>query len=163
MAFDLNRISIMIADDNEPMRKLLKQILNAFGVNGIRECNDGGEIFKLLKEYPADMIITDWVMEPLDGLKLTKMIRTSPESANPYVPIIILTGHTEMHRIEEARDAGAQNFWQNLFQPTPSINVSPRLLKSHEPSSGQKDIQVRTGGVIQTTLLEIWDAVKMIR
>ena len=38
------------------------------------------------------------------------MVRSGEDSPNPYVPIIMLTGHTELHRVCEARDAGVNEF-----------------------------------------------------
>ena len=56
------------------------------------------------------MIIADWHMEPLDGLDFVRLVRTAKDSPNPYVPIIMLTGHTEYQRVCEARDAGVNEF-----------------------------------------------------
>jgi len=65
-------------------------------------------------------VITDWRMEPLDGLDLTRIIRTGEDSPNPFVPIIMLTGYTEVARVHEARDAGVTEF---LAKPVSSSMV----------------------------------------
>lgn len=49
-------------------------------------------------------------MEPDDGLHLVKWVRTSPDSPDNFLPIIMVTGHTEKARITEARDAGINEF-----------------------------------------------------
>ena len=46
-----------------------------------------------------DIVIADWVMPNLDGLELTQMIRQSGLNANPYVPIIMLSGYSEKERV----------------------------------------------------------------
>ena len=38
-------------------------------------------------------------MFPLDGVEFTRLVRNSPDSANPYLPIIMMTGHSEKHRV----------------------------------------------------------------
>jgi len=124
LSIDLTRMNILIVDDNASMRALVKQILLAFGVKNIHECSDGSDALQELKNFPADVVIADWMMEPVDGLDLARLIRTAPDSPNPYVPIIMLTGHTERHRVEEARDAGITEF---LAKPISAQAVYHRL------------------------------------
>jgi DNA-binding response OmpR family regulator len=47
-------------------------------------------------------------MAPMDGLELTRLIRTSEDSPDPFVPIIMLSGHVD--RMRAARDAGVSEF-----------------------------------------------------
>lgn len=119
-AYDVQDLNVMVVDDNRHMRFLVRTILNTFAIRSISEAEDGSDALKNLKTFAADLIITDWLMEPLDGLDFTRMIRTSSDSMNPFVPIILLTGHTELARVMEARDAGITEF---LAKP-----VSPLML-----------------------------------
>ena len=59
---------------------------------------------------PVDLMIVDWMMQPMDGLAFTRMVRLKPNSPNPYVPILMMTAHTEASRVREARDAGVNGF-----------------------------------------------------
>ncbi len=108
--YSLENISVLILDDNRHMRSLVQSILHALGVKEIREAADAPEAFKELQHFHADVIIADWHMEPLDGLDFVRLVRTAKDSPNPYVPIIMLTGHTEYQRVCEARDAGVNEF-----------------------------------------------------
>ena len=108
--YSLENISVLVLDDNRHMRSLVQSILHALGVKEIREAADAPEAFKELQHFQADVIITDWRMEPLDGLEFVRLVRTAKDSPNPYVPIIMLTGHTEYQRVCEARDAGVNEF-----------------------------------------------------
>jgi len=71
-------------------------------------------------------------MKPIDGIAFTQEVRLSHKSPNPYVPIIMITGHTERHRVEAARDAGVTEFLakpitaQNLFLRIAEIIERPR-------------------------------------
>jgi len=49
-------------------------------------------------------------MEPLDGIEFIKMIRNNDTSPNRYVPIIMLTAHSEPSANEQPRDAGVHEF-----------------------------------------------------
>jgi len=110
MAIDLSRLSVLIVDQSAPMRSLVKQILYSFRIRSIVECSNGAQALKELKHFHADVLITDWMMEPVNGLNLTREIRAGDESGNQYLPIIMLSGHTELESVMEARDAGINEF-----------------------------------------------------
>jgi two-component system chemotaxis response regulator CheY len=110
MASPFDKLTILIAEDNKPMRGLVHDILEALGVGTILEAADGQAAIKKLGNHAVDIVILDWNMEPMDGMELTRQIRTSPESPDQFVPIIMLSGHTERARVLQARDAGVTEF-----------------------------------------------------
>ena len=124
--YNLRELSVLVVDDNRLMRNLVRTVLFAFGVQNVEEAGDGAGALKALEKFPADIVITDWMMQPLDGLDLTRVIRTADDSPNPFVPIVMLTGHTEIMRVEEARDAGVTEF---LAKPVSSSTLYKRLCK----------------------------------
>jgi len=130
--YNLERLNFLVVDDNTHMCTLVKGILNALGVKNVVEASDGADAFKELRHFSADIIIVDWNMEPLDGIDFTKMVRTASDSPNPFVPIIMLTGHTEMNRVLEARDSGVHEFLakpisvKGLYSRIRSIIERPR-------------------------------------
>jgi DNA-binding response OmpR family regulator len=63
-------------------------------------------------------------MFPLDGVEFTRLVRTSPDSPNPFLPIIMMTGHSERSRVYEARDAGVTEF---IVKPITAKAVLDRL------------------------------------
>ncbi len=122
--YSLEELNFLIVDDNKHMRALVKTILSTLGIKNIHEAGDGADALKELKVFPADIVICDWNMSPLDGIDFVKLVRTGKDSANPYVPIIMLTGHTEMHRVIEARDAGVNEF---LAKPISAKGIYSRI------------------------------------
>lgn len=130
--YNLERLHFLVVDDNKHMRALVKTILHAFGSKSVNEAGDGADAFKELRHFPADIIICDWNMSPLDGLDFVRLVRTGKDSPNPFVPIIMLTGHTEMHRVIEARDSGVHEFIakpisaKGLYSRIKSIIDKPR-------------------------------------
>lgn len=106
----LQSLNILLVDDNQHMRSIASAILNSAGIRHIREVSDGAKALDALREYPIDLVIVDFNMSPMDGVQFTRMVRTGPDSANPYLPIIMMTGHSEKHRVTEARDAGVNEF-----------------------------------------------------
>jgi len=108
--YRFDRLRVLVVDDNVHMRRLVTTILQAFGVNTIFEASSGESAWELIRENNPDIVVLDWVMEGMSGIDLIKMIRANPQSPNPFVPTIMLTGHTSLEHVQEARDAGANEF-----------------------------------------------------
>jgi two-component system chemotaxis response regulator CheY len=122
--YNLERLNMLVIDDNKHMRALVKGILNALGVRNCLKASDGADAFKELRHFPADMIICDWVMDPLDGIDFTRMVRTASDSSNPFIPTVMLTGYTEMLRVVDARDSGVTEF---LAKPVSATKLYGRI------------------------------------
>jgi two-component system, chemotaxis family, chemotaxis protein CheY len=114
----------LIVEDNGHMRTLLRNLLNAIGIKDVLEAPDGGAALALLQDRQCDIILSDMAMAPMDGIAFTQRIRNGESGANPYIPIIMVTGHTERHRVEMARDAGVTEF---LAKPITTQNLCARL------------------------------------
>lgn len=106
----LHSVNVLLVDDNQHMRAITSAILQSAGMRNIREVADGAAALDALREHPVDLAIVDFNMFPLDGVEFTRLVRNSPDSANPYLPIIMMTGHSERSRVTEARDAGVTEF-----------------------------------------------------
>jgi two-component system, chemotaxis family, chemotaxis protein CheY len=106
----LQNLHILLVDDNQHMRAITSAILQSAGIRKVREAPDGSAALEALRDHPVDLAIVDFNMFPLDGVEFTRLVRNSPDSANPYLPIIMMTGHSEKHRVVEARDAGVTEF-----------------------------------------------------
>jgi CheY-like chemotaxis protein len=125
-------LKALIVEDNPHMRTLLKSLVHAIGITAVFEAADGKEAFDVLRDKEPDLILTDLTMSPMDGLALVREVRMSLASPNPYVPIIMVTGHTERHRIEAARDSGVTEVLAkpitaaSLFQKIGEIINRPR-------------------------------------
>lgn len=117
-------LQILLADDNQHMRAITSTILASAGFRRIREVGDGAEAIEALRTWPADLAIVDFNMFPLDGVEFTRLVRNSPDSANPYLPIIMMTGHSERTRVYEARDAGVTEF---IVKPITAKAVLDRI------------------------------------
>jgi two-component system chemotaxis response regulator CheY len=120
--FDL--LKILLVDDNQHMRMLLTEILRAIGVRQIFEALDGAEALQLMRQVEMDIVMTDLTMGPLDGIDFVNLLRNSPDSPAPFAPVIMITGHSTMRRVAEARDAGVNEF---LAKPVTARGVIHRI------------------------------------
>src|ERR1700755_734442 len=105
-----HRLRFLVIDDNAHMRRILRTLLHGFGARDVYEAEDGAAGLEAFTHYVPDIVITAWAMPIFDGLELTQMIRQPGANANPYVPIIMVTGHTEKERAPAARDPGCPEF-----------------------------------------------------
>jgi CheY-like chemotaxis protein len=117
-------LKALIVEDNAHMRSLLRSLLNSVGIKEIAEAAHGRAAIDVLRERKADLVLSDMAMKPMDGIEFTRHIRTHEHSPNPFVPIIMITGHTEKHRVEAARDAGVTEF---LAKPITAHNLFARI------------------------------------
>lgn len=130
--FDLSTLSFLVVDDNHHMISILREVLRAFGVTQIHGVRDAADAFELTRTTHVDIAIVDYLMEPLDGLDFTRLIRSATDSPDPELPIILLTAYTEWHRVAAARDAGATDVVRKpvsaelLFQRIQSLLKSNR-------------------------------------
>ena len=86
-------MNILIADDNDKMRSLIKNLLfeNIRSVNNIYECKNGKKAIEVYFNYNPDWILIDIRMNSMDGLTAAKNIKQK----DPNARIIIITYYDE--------------------------------------------------------------------
>jgi two-component system chemotaxis response regulator CheY len=124
MAFNFEKLSVLIVEDTMPLRKLLMSVLMTLGVGTIFSANDGEHAFNVFCQNNPDIVITDWLMDPMSGIDLIHKIRRDGASPNKMVPIILMTGYSAMPRVTEARDMGVTEF---LVKPFSATDLAKRI------------------------------------
>ncbi|NDF11727.1 MAG: response regulator [Proteobacteria bacterium] len=107
MAVDKN-MPILIVDDYQTMRRIVRNLLEQLGFKNIEEATDGQNALSKLKEKPFKMVISDWNMEPMSGLQLLKTIRADATLAP--LPFIMVTAESKAENIMIAKQAGVNNY-----------------------------------------------------
>lgn len=121
LRYDL--LKILLVDDNQHMRMLVGEILRAIGVRHIFEASDGAAGLQTLRTTPVDIVMTDLSMQPLDGIDFVKLLRAT-KGPSQMTPVIMITGHSTLARVHEARDAGINEF---LAKPVTARGVLGRV------------------------------------
>ena len=124
MAFQFDRLSVLIVEDTVPMQKLVSSVLDTLGVGSIMKADDGTTGFEAFCKHNPDIVIADWHMVPTSGIEMVKQIRRDPLSPNKTVPIIMMTGYSALPRVSEARDTGATEF---LVKPFSANDLARRI------------------------------------
>ncbi len=106
------------------MLTLTRSLLGIFGFKNIYTAQNGERGFDLFIEKKPDIVLTDWLMEPVNGVELVHKIRNDKRSPDPYVPVILMTGYSHKLRVEEARDNGITEF---LVKPFTAKDLFTRI------------------------------------
>jgi DNA-binding response OmpR family regulator len=120
-----DRVRVLIVEDNAHMSSILRAILQGFGVRQIVETRDAADAFEIMRNTNPDLALVDFMLGDVDGLEFTRLIRTASDSPNQYLPIIMVSGHTDRSKIMEAINAGVNEY---LAKPVKPVDVYNRLL-----------------------------------
>lgn len=124
-AYDLSNLQILLIEDNKNTQFLVREVLRLLRIPTIQMVEDGETAKKALETFSPDIIITDWDMKPMNGLEFTAWLRRDENSPNPFVPVIMLTAHTEYSRVMEAINHGVNEF---LAKPISVSSIYQRLV-----------------------------------
>lgn len=130
--YDLTKLYVLLIDDCAPMRKILRTVLHALGIKRVTEAADGAEGLKVLEGFFPDLIFVDHEMQPMNGLDFTREVRAGVDGINPFTPVIMISGHTDVARILGARDAGITEYLAKpisaklIYSRIKSVIDSPR-------------------------------------
>lgn len=108
--YSLSDLKVLIVDDNQFMRTILLNALNAMQIGNIEIANSGRRAIDLMANNSYDLVITDLEMENGSGIDLIQSIRAGRNISDPLVPVIVLSANTTRSMIMSARDAGTTEF-----------------------------------------------------
>ncbi|WP_164516697.1 response regulator [Minwuia thermotolerans] len=107
---DLSNLSMLIVDDNKPTRTMLSRMLRSMGVRDIFEAETAEQALADMRGALPDILLLDHRMEGMDGISLARFLRTAGDSPNPYLPIIMVSAHSEQKNVVAAREAGINEY-----------------------------------------------------
>ena len=119
--------AIMIVDDNEPMRILIRNILESEGYKNVVEAEDGVSACEILKEKKIDLIISDWNMPGMTGLELLTKVRSNQGIAQ--IPFIMVSVEGLNITKDQAFKSGANDFISKPFTVDELVLSINRLIK----------------------------------
>ncbi len=120
----LRNVRVLIVDDQDFIRSLLRHILSVLGCKQISDAADGITAWEIILDTSPDLLIVDWEMSPMDGIALVQKVRSDPTSPDKFMPIIMITAHSERPRIIAARDCGVNEF---VMKPVSARTLFSRL------------------------------------
>lgn len=121
----IQSLCILVVDDNQYMRKMIRNLLVNCGIKDIYEAADGIAALDAIRTMAPDVVILDWEMPMLSGPELVRIVRSPGVFPTPDIPIIILTGHCERWRVVEAVRLGVNEY---LTKPVSARAIYDRLV-----------------------------------
>ena len=121
---NLAALSFLVVGNNAQERQAAKSILHTLGARNISLVKDGSEAITEMKRFPADVILCEWDMSPVNGLQFTQRIRAEGKGIGQFAVIIALCGELSQQLVVEARDVGVNDF---IPKPMSIGSVTSRL------------------------------------
>ena len=81
--------SVLVVDDSDIMRRLMKQYLGQLGISRIFEAEGGEKGLEVVGNEKIDLIVSDWLMPSMDGLGFLQEIRRNEKSKD--IPFLMVT------------------------------------------------------------------------
>ena len=151
---------ILVVDDEPTIREVIRRYLERDGYQ-VREAEDGYAALDALAESLPDLIVLDLMLPGIDGLSLTRQLRTarpggSEREARQRVPIIMLTARGETSDRIRGLDVGADDYLAKPFSPQELVSrVRAVLRRSGEPAAPE-------GQALSLGALQIDPAARMV-
>lgn len=128
----IQALCVLVVDDNQYMRKMVRNLLVNCGIKDIYEAPDGIAGLDIIRTVGPDVVILDWEMPLLNGAEMVRIVRSPGVFPMPDVPIIMLSGHGERWRVVEAMRLGVNEYLikpvsaKALYDRLVSITMQPR-------------------------------------
>ncbi len=107
MAVD-KRMNVLIVDDYKTMLRIIRNLLRQLGFSDIDEATDGTAALERLRQKEYGLIISDWNMEPMNGLELLREVRS--DARLKHIPFIMVTAESKTENVMAAKQAGVSNY-----------------------------------------------------
>lgn len=119
----LENITILVADNNQYLRKTMRMMLTNIGAKSINEVVDGLAAIEAIRTVDPDVMILDWSIPLLSAPEMMQIIRSPGVFPKPDLPVIIVTYNGTRAVVKEALRLGVHEI---LVRP-----VSPKILQQH--------------------------------
>jgi two-component system, chemotaxis family, chemotaxis protein CheY len=121
----IQSLAVLVVDDNQYTRKMIRNLLVNCGVKDVFEANDGIAALDAIRSIAPDVVVLDWEMPLLSGAELVRIVRSPGVFPMPDIPIIMLSAHGERWRVVEAVRLGVHEY---LIKPVSAKSLYDRLV-----------------------------------
>lgn len=132
------RMTVLVVDDEENAREMLRQMLAYMGHAALLAAN-GAEAVRLFQSAAPDLILMDVMMPGLDGMAATAAIRALEQER--WVPLILLSALTQNGNLQRGLDAGADDYIVkpvNMAELQAKIRAIERVVSLQARLAGQR-------------------------
>ncbi|MBK7258303.1 MAG: response regulator [Ignavibacteriae bacterium] len=123
-------VKFLVVDDSLTMRRIVINTLKTIGYADVVEAGDGKDAMAKLLSEGADFLITDWNMPEMNGLELTKWVRSNAQFA--AMPILMVTTRGNKEDVIEAMKVRVNNYIVKPFTAQGLKEKIDAILKAGE-------------------------------
>ena len=134
----MKKIKVLIADDEEYIRVLMRRAVKALDFENVGEAADGHETLALFSRNRPDVLLLDIAMPVKDGIEVLKTVKQK----DPGSCVIMLTSHAESDKVRECIRLGADNY---LRKDTPMSQIKQAIEATAMNSWVKKQKEVEEG------------------
>ena len=124
-------IRVVLADDTEDLRSLMRTLLEREGFEIVGEAGDGVEAIDLAVRTQPDILLLDLAMPTLDGLEALPRIRAEA----PRTKVVVLSGFQAAQIGDEARQGGAHAYIEKGTGPVELVAILREVLGGGRPTA----------------------------
>jgi CheY-like chemotaxis protein len=116
-------------------------VLNQLGIGNVARAPEGAEAIRFLRQMQhdphsvgassIDLVISDWVMDPIEGATLLRWIRRHKASPDRFLPFIMVSAYSEWNRVQTARDSGVNEFLARPFSVAAVLQHILAVIQDH--------------------------------
>lgn len=118
-------LSMLVVDGNPFMRRQTRTMLMNLGAKSVIEANDGLAALEAIRTCDPDIMFIDWDMPVLNGMEVTRIVRSPGVFPRPNIPIVMLTGRADRSAVAAALRMGVHEY---LVKPTSPKALRDRLM-----------------------------------
>jgi len=118
-------VTVLLVDDDPDLVEMIQKVLEEDGRFEVRTANNGFDAGMMVKEYRPDLIILDVMLPDINGKEVCQRVRS--DDSLDDVRIICISGMVEQDKVQELRDAGANDF---LIKPVDRADLVLRVRNS---------------------------------
>lgn len=122
---------VLIVDDNDLMRTLLRGMLRGEDYQVIGEAKNGLQAVEAVQKFDPDIVCLDVMMPEMDGLEALTAIK----QARPDTCVVMITGNPSKENVEESIQGGAAGF---IVKPFNTAKVLDTLQRAWEQARAQR-------------------------
>jgi two-component system chemotaxis response regulator CheY len=124
-------VKVLIVDDDAAARGVLRRLLSRLGIEDVEEAGDGSAALACLREARFDLVVSDWNMEPMNGIDLLRAVRA--DAALAGVAFVMLTAEERPENVVAARTCGASAY---LVKPVDAERLRAGIAAALTPRRG---------------------------
>jgi CheY-like chemotaxis protein len=125
LRINLEKATVLLVDENASGLDLLTTLVGGFGFGERLRAASSAQAVEMLQQHNVDLILAEAALSGMDGFDFVHWLRRSGLKPNAFCPVILVTGHTPLAKVEKARDCGANYI---VAKPVTPLTLIERIV-----------------------------------